>query len=235
MLLSTAEVVDSPSPDRIIMLVDSLPKAQAYEMAVAAVAEARSKMPKMSGDSAKRLEPIYDEGVFGIYFPDNYVWFQDHGIRAFTMNSLQGKTIPMWIDDPTGQEKVKNPKAKTRVTESGKQQVLIFRKVAMKGTRVRKWVVDKKTGKRVLVDKPGSYPGAPGRINRRQIGGATDSSGNKIGGQIAAGNSGVKWRHPGLAPRLFLNNALTIVAQKSGVLPIRVYVTDASWKGRISA
>lgn len=235
MLLSTAEVIDSPSPDRMIMLVADLPKEKAYLLAVQAVAEARKKMPKMSGESAKRLEPIYDEGVFGIYFPDNWVWFQDHGIRAFTMNSLQGKTIPMWIDDPTGQEKAKNPKAKTRVTESGKSQVLIFRKVAMKGTRVKKWTIDKKTGQRVLVDKPGSYPGAPGRINRRQIGGAVDSAGNKIGGQIAAGNSGVKWRHPGLAPRLFLNNALTLVAQWNGILPIRVYATDNTWKGRVSA
>lgn len=495
MLLSTAEVIDSQNPDRIIMLVDGLTKKEAFYVANQAVAEARKKMPKMSGDSAKRLEPIYDEGVFGIYFPDcvavgtrvlradwtwvpvetlsvgdaligfdesvdkqargrgrgrryktsyvtamgiearecvrvtfddgssvvstedhpwlakrypigkprewinakdlkpghslgvyfdtwttddthdggwlsgifdgeghlvysesrryaadalagtlgvtqnegpvldrmretmqsrgfpyaervrkirggkcrtlevtggfasqvnllgtlrptrllpkirhegrsmealrertvvsvdpiglhdvaimstseetyiaegmgshnTYVWFQDHGIRAFTMNSLQGKTIPMWIDDPTGQERAKNPKAKTRTTESGKQQILIFRKVAMKGTRVRKWVLDKKTGKRVLVDKPGSYPGAPGRINRRQLGGSTDASGKSNGGQIAAGNSGVKWRHPGLAPRLFLNNALTLAAQWNGILPIRVYVTDANWKGRVSA
>jgi hypothetical protein len=216
----------SQRPDRVIMLVPGLNPKFARNIANQAVKEARKKSPKCSGDSARRLQPLYGKGFFGIYFPDSVSWFQDHGIKAFTMNNLHG-VIPMWINDPTGQERQKNPKAKTRTTASGKNQVLIFRKVAAKGSRTIAYKTDPKTGMKTMSNKPASYPGAPGRIGVRQAGKPHTTSG-KVAGAIAKGNSGVKWRHPGLAPRLFLNNALTLAAQWNGILPIRVYVCDAS-------
>jgi hypothetical protein len=224
-LTSTAEMQLSNRPDRVIMLVPGLNPGRARYIANQAVREARRKMPKMTGDSARRIQPIYGKGFFGIYFPDSVVWFQDHGIRPFTMNNLQGKTIPMWIDDPTGAEKAKNPKAKTRTTASGKNQILIFRKVANKGTQTLKYKTDPKTGLKTLVSKPGSYPGAPGRIGTRESGRPSTTPG-RVAGAVARNNVGVKWRHPGLAPRLFLNNALTLAAQWNNILPIRVYIAD---------
>lgn len=189
-------------------------------------------MPKMSGASAARMQPLYGKGYFGLSWQDSYVFFQDHGIRPFTMRSLAGKTIPMWIDDPTGQERSKNPKAKVRVTQSGKTQVLIFRKAANLGQRKTKYGKDRNGNRVVISDKPASYPGAPGRIANREAG-APWTRGGKQGGQIAAGNSGVRWRHPGIAPRLFLNNALTLAAQWNGILPTRVYLADATWRSRL--
>jgi hypothetical protein len=227
MLASTAEMKLSDHPDRMIMLVPGLKMANAQIIAGQAVRQAQITSPKMSGDSARRLEPIFGNGFFGIYFPDSVSWFQDHGIRAFTMTSLQGKTVPMWIDDPTGQERQKNPKAKVRTTASGKVQILIFRKVAMKGSRKTSYKIDKRSGAKVLVTKPASFPGAPGRINRRETG-APHTRAGKVAGAIAPGNSGVKWRHPGLAPRMFLNNAMTLAAMWGGILPIRIYIADAS-------
>jgi len=232
MLLESPEMRLSENPDRMVMLVKGLNPKRARNLANQAVREARRKMPKATGESAKRLQPIYGKDYFGIYFPDSYVWFQDHGIKPFTMKSLAGKTIPMWIDDPTGAERSKNPKAKVRTTASGKTQILIFRKAANMGARIQKRKVDKKTGAVTHEDKPASYPGAPGRIGRRQAGSPYTTSG-KVAGAIATGNSGVRWRHPGLAPRLFLNNALTLTAQWNGILPIRVYATDANWSQHV--
>lgn len=194
-------------PDRIIMIVKGLSGKRARNIANAAVRECRRKMPKMSGASAARIQPIYGQGFFGIWWADSYVWFQDHGIRPFTMRALEGKTIPMWIDDPTGQERSKNPKAKVRTTMSGKIQVLIFRKA----TNV----------------------GKPGRINVREASKPNTRPG-KQGGRIAKGNNGIKWRHPGLAPRLFLNNAMTLAAQWNGILPVRVYLCDQGWRTQLS-
>lgn len=190
-------------------------------------------MPKMSGASAARLQPVYGKGYFGIAWMDSYVWFQDHGIQPFTMKNLAGKTIPMWIDDPTGKERSSNPKAKVRTTMSGKIQVLIFRRAANIGQRITKYGKDPKTGTRVIIsDRPASYPGAPGRISSRESAAPSTRAG-KSGGQIARGNGGVRWRHPGIAPRLFLNNAVTLAAQWNGILPVRVYLTDKSWRGNM--
>jgi hypothetical protein len=179
----------------------------------------------MSGDGAKRLTPVYGLGFFGIKWQDSWMWFQENGIKAFTMRSLQGKTIPMWIDDASGQERAKNPRAKTRTTASGKVQVLIFRRAAMQGERRQ---VTKKGPGGTLVSKsvPASFPGAPGRISVRESAKPYTTQG-RVAGAIARGNGGVRWRHPGLSPRFFMNNALTIAAQENGVLPIRVYATDA--------
>ena len=207
MLLEVPEMMLCETPDRIIMIVKGLSGKRARNIANAAVRECRRKMPKMSGASAARIQPIYGQGFFGIWWADSYVWFQDHGIRPFTMRSLEGKTIPMWIDDPTGQERSKNPKAKVRTTMSGKVQVLIFRKA--------------------------SNVGKPGRINVREAAKPHTRAG-KQGGRIAKGNVGVKWRHPGLAPRLFLNNAITLAAQWNGILPVRVYLCDQGWRTQLS-
>lgn len=235
MLLETQEMRLSESPDRIIMLVQGLKPNRARACALAAVREARRKMPKMSGASAARLQPLYGKGYFGIWWADSYVFFQDHGIRPFTMRNLAGKTIPMWIDDPTGRERARNPKAKVRVTASGKTQVLIFRRAANIGQRITKYGRDKVTGARIVIsDKPASYPGAPGRIAVREAPNPRTREG-KRGGQIAAGNGGVRWRHPGIAPRLFLNNAVTLSAQWNGILPTRVYLADAGWRTQMKA
>lgn len=210
------------------MLVPDLPPRRAMAIALAAVQEARKLAPKMTGESAKRLTPIFGSGYFGIYFPTSTIWFQDHGIRPFTMSSLAGKLIPMWIDDPSGMERSKNPKAKVRTTASGKTQVLIFRKAAKQGTRVSKYRTDKRTGiQHVVGDTPASYPGAPGRISTRESGKPTTTAG-RVAGAIARGNGGVRWRHPGIAPRLFLNHAMTIAAQRHGILPVRIYIADRS-------
>lgn len=189
----------SDRPDRVLLLVPGLNPGRARNIANQAVREARRKMPKATGQTAQSLQPIYGKGYFGIYFPTPIAWYQDHGIRPFTMTALEGKTIPMWVDDPTGTERAKNPKIKVRTTKSGKVQVLIFRKA--------------------------TRPGAPGRIGRRESGKPTTTSG-RVAGAIARGNVGVKWRHPGIAPRLYLNNALTLAAQWNDILPDRIYIAD---------
>lgn len=204
-LIETQEMIISSHPDRLIMLVGGLSGPRARVLANVAVREARRVMPKLSGASASRLFPLYGSGYFGLGWQDSYVWFQEQGIRPFTMTSLAGKTIPMWVDDLDGSERQKNPKAKTRMTASGKVQVLIFRKAVQ--------------------------PGAPGRIARREAGPPRTTSG-KVAGAIAKGNVGVKWRHPGLAPRLFLNHSVSFAAQQGGITPNRIYAADRTWRAR---
>lgn len=229
-LTEVQEMVISANPDRMIMLVNGLSGPRARNMANAAVREARRVMPKLSGASASRMSPVYGAGYFGVMWADQYVWFQEQGIKAFTMYSLAGKTIPMWVDDPTGTEREKNPKARTRVTLSGKVQVLIFRKAAMPGQTktVRKKVADGTFEERTV---PRSYPGAPGRIGKREAPAPFTTPG-RVAGAIARGNVGVRWRHPGLAPRKFLNHALAFAAQQGGISPERVYAADRSWRSR---
>jgi hypothetical protein len=220
----------SPHPDRLIMKVPGLSGKRARMMANEAVREARRVMPKLSGTAASRLFPLYGTGFFGVGFQDSYVWFQEQGIRPFTMFALAGKTIPMWIDDPTGEERQKNPRARTRLTLSGKTQILIFRRAAMPGTRrtVRRKVAD---GTYQEYTVPASYPGAPGRVGRREAGRPGTTPG-RSGGAVARGNIGVRWRHPGLAPRLFLNHAMSLAAQRAGIIPLRIYAADRSWRAR---
>lgn len=226
-LTETAEVVLSQRPDRIIMTVEGLSVVDARRAASQALRIARTNAPKMSGDGAKRMSTVYGEGFFGIKFQDPYMWFQENGIRAFTMKNIEGKTIPMWVDDTSGELRAKNPNIKTKINANGEQKVLIFRKVAMKGAR--KTVTRKARGgggKMETVSVPRSYPGAPGRISVRQAKAPMTTPG-KVAGAIAQGNGGVRWRHPGLSPRFFMNNAITVAAQQNAILPIRVYVTDA--------
>lgn len=229
-LLQTQEMVISPNPDRLIMLIDGLPGNRARNMANAAVREARRIMPKLTGRAASRLQPLYGSGYCGILWADSYVWFQEQGIRPFTMFSLAGKTIPMWVDDPTGTEREKNPKAPTRVTLSGKTQMLIFRRAAMPGqTRtVRRKIAD---GTYQEFTVPASYPGAPGRIGKRETSRPFTTPG-RVPGAIARGNIGVRWRHPGLAPRQFLNHSLSLAAEQGGIIPVRIYAADRGWRSR---
>lgn len=231
--MESQELQISDRPDRVIMPVPDLKPNLARAVGEAAVREARRKMPKATGASSQRLQPLYGKGFFGVRWADSYVFFQDHGIRPFTMWNLAGKTIPMWIDDPSGAERAKNPRAKTRVTASGKQQVLIFRKAARSGQRIRKFARNPQTGEMTQVsDKPASYPGAPGRIAIRESGSPNTTEG-KVAGAVARGNVGVRWRHPGLAPRLFLNNAMTLAAQWHGIMPMRIYIADQTWRARV--
>ena len=226
----TAEIRISPQPDRMIMLADGMRGPRAHRAANAAVRICRQLMPKLTGQSASRISPLYGDGFFGIRFADSYVWYQENGIRAFTMTALAGKTIPMWVSDPAGTERQRNPRAQTRVTMSGIPQVLIFRRAARIGQTktVRRKTPGGGWEERTV---PMSYPGAPGRIGVRQAGRPWTSPGAR-GGQIAPGNTGVRWRHPGLAPRRFMNRAVTLAAQQAGILPVRIYVADRYWRSR---
>jgi hypothetical protein len=160
---------------------------------------------------ASRIVPYWGRGFFGVRWVDNYTWFQEHGANPFTMNNLAGKTIPMWIKDPTGKERSKNPKAKTRVTESGITEVLIFRKAAKKGAKKTIRTADGKSRQ-----VPASYPGAPGRISIREAGKPYTRVG-KAGGAIAIGNVGVRWRNPGLMGRHFMQEGIAQAASRNGV------------------
>jgi hypothetical protein len=227
-LLQAQEIVISPRPDRMILVVDGLRGARARGLANVALREARRVMPKLTGRAASRLFPLYGSGYFGIGWQDSYAWFQEQGIRPFTMFALAGKTIPMWVDDPAGSEREKNPRAQVRTTLSGKVQVLIFRRAAMPGQR-RTLRRKKPDGSWETYTVPASYPGAPGRIGRRESAQPRTTAG-KVPGAIAKGNVGVRWRHPGLAPRQFLNHSITLAAGQSGIAPTRLYVADRGWR-----
>jgi hypothetical protein len=229
-LTEIQEMVISSSPDRLIMLVPGLSGSRARNLANAALREARRVMPRLTGGSASRMFPLYGGGYFGLGWQDSYIWFQEQGIRPFTMYSLAGKTIPMWVDDPTGTERQKNPKAKSRVTLSGKVQVLIFRRAAAQGQTK---TVSRKTAAGLPEHRqvPMHYPGAPGRIGKREAPAPFTTPG-RVAGAVARGNIGVWWRHPGLAPRKFLNHALALAAQQGGISPERLYAADRTWRAR---
>jgi hypothetical protein len=53
-----------------------------------------------------------------------------------------------------------------------------------------------------------------------------------VAGAVARGNVGTRWRHPGLAPRKFLNHSMALAAQQGGINPVRVYAADRSWRAR---
>ena len=202
----------APIPDRMVMDIEGLDEFSARPAAMDAVALAKRYAPKMSGDSASRLQPVWGKGWFGVLWEDDHVWYQEMGVRSFTMRKLAGKVIPMWLDDPTGRIARENPKAKKRTTASGKQQVLIFRRAAKIGARK----LARRGGR--LVDVPASYPGAPGRIAVREARRPWTTPG-KVGGQVAARNIGVRWRFPGLLARSFIARSLTQAAYQAG-LPV---------------
>jgi hypothetical protein len=219
------EVSYSRRPDRILVPVSAPIAVDTMSLASRAVALAVSLMPKVSGHTAATLRPVAGSGYFGIYFPDRTAWFLESGIRPFTMTSLAGKTIPMWIDDPTGVERRNNPKAKTRTTVDGRTQVLIFRRAARKGQRR---TVRRKGpgGTSKVVTVPASYPGAAGRIVRREAAPPLTSPG-KVAARIAARNVGVRWRHPGTTGRKYLNYAVTQTAWSAGLAPTEALLLDA--------
>lgn len=210
------EIKTAEDPDRIVMLID-LDVFDTEQLAEAAVSIARSRMPRVTGYMASTLQPLAGPGYFGIYFPDRKVWFMEQGTRPHTMRNLpRDKPIPMWVEDADGSQareirKHSKKPPQTRVTEDGRRQVLIFRRVAP--NKSRKTIM--RDGQPVSV--PRSYPGAPGRISAR-----------RSTGKIATGNVGVRWRHPGIAPRMFLNSALADIALANGIELVPVYLCDTT-------
>jgi hypothetical protein len=201
------------APDRMIMMLDDTHDITYTEMlANAAVQAAKDRMPKITGALSQTLTPVFGNNFFGIYFPDKKVWFLERGTRPFTMNSLAGRVIPMWVSDEDGKLAKENKKAKTRITVDGRRQTLIFRKASNKGER--KNVV--RNGK--ITSVPRSFPGAPGRIGNPR----------GSGGRIAAGNVGVRWRHPGIEGRQYLNEAMEDTADMWGILSSEVLLIDAA-------
>lgn len=204
-------------PDRLVMTVDGLSEPDAQFLAHEALTLARMAAPKVTGAGAAGMAAVWGPGFFGVRWEDDYIWFQEAGIRPFTMRSLAGKTIPMWIDDPTGEERRKNPTARVRTTASGKVQVQIFRKAAPIGSRK---TVQRNApgGQTISVEVPRSYPGAPGRIAVTEARRPWTTPG-RVGGAIARRNVGVRWRHPGLMRRSFIRQGLVVAASHHGFQP----------------
>jgi hypothetical protein len=210
-------------PNRIVAIVeDGEPTS---ELAARAVAAAQEVMPKVTGHLAGTLRPIFGSNFFGIYFPDRRIWFLEQGTRAHTMHSLAGKTVPMWIDDPSGSVRRENPKAKVRTTVDGRTQVQLFRRVGTKsGYRAWQSKVIRMTRSGVRVARY-KYPGAAGRIARREAAKPLTSAG-RTGGRIARGNVGVAWRNPGIQGRQMLNFAMTIAAEESDIDLTHLFLVD---------
>ena len=203
------------NPSKMAFVSRQLTPDDAYNGAMIAVARAQKLSPKLSGMAARSIEPVYGPGFFGLTWEVPYLWYQNEGVRPFLMRNLAGRVIPMWIDDPTGSVAEKNPKAQRRVTESGRPQVLIFRKAAPIGSR--KTVKRKGPGGKIIeVDVPRSYPGAAGRIANREAPTPYTTAG-RLGGRIAQGNIGIRWYFPGLSPRYFLQESLRQAAAELGV------------------
>lgn len=220
MPLTLPEVALAPRPNRIVLLFDET--TDSAFLAAEALELAQQRMPKVTGYGANSLLPVHGPGYFGIYFIDR-VWFLEQGISPFTMTKLHG-VIPMWIDDPTGRVRKENPKAKTRVTKDGRTQVKIFRYASKAGSR--KTVLRRgANGLLNPVTVPRSYPGAPGRIARRQPA-RPFTAASRQPGQIARGNVGVRWRHPGIVGRMFLNSAIADIALEHGIELKPLYLCD---------
>lgn len=196
-------------PGMAYALAKDLPEASAHLLAIQAASLAAWRAPKLTGDSARRIRPYWGPGFFGVRWADARVWYQESGTRARTMTSLAGKTIPMWVPDASGDLRRGDPKAKTKVAQDGRVLVLIFRRAARVGQR--KSVRRRVAGRMVSVSVPASYPGAPGRISSRDDGGRISST------HPVSGHVGVRWRHPGLAPKGFINQAVLEVAAHAGL------------------
>lgn len=200
-------------PDRIIMMMDDDYGPELMEdLSNFAVQTARDIMPKITGALSTTLRPVYGATYWGIYFPDKRSWYLEQGTNPFTMNSLAGKVIPMWVEDPDGLvAREEGPKAKRRVTADGRRQTLIFRRAARKGQRK----MAMRNGR--MIDVPMSYPGAPGRISNRLR-----------SGRIGVPNVGVRWRHPGIRARHYLNDAMDISAQNFGIMAQDLILVDSA-------
>lgn len=200
------------------MRVEGLGVREAEALATIAVAHARRNAPKLTGHAASTFVGVFGENFFGVHWTEDYVWFTEAGTRPFVMRKLAGKTIPMWLDDPTGEIKARNPKAHTRIL-SGRPQTLIFRRAAPIGQR--KLVRRERRGVTRTVDVPASYPGAPGRIARR-VAPAPENREGYRGGQVSPGNVGLRWYHPGIMARRPIEQALRLAARDGGVIAGRI-------------
>ena len=198
-------------------------------LAKIATEEAQRYAPRASGQAALRMAPIWGPGWFGIHWLDDYLFLQEMGIRPFTMHALAGRTIPMWVNDPNGEEAAKQKNPRTRTLADGRRQTLIFRRAARHGQR--KTVMRQVGGAMQRMSVPASYPGAPGRIavNRSQ---GILRAGSVIGphvnrGRILRGNVGVRWRHPGIDPAGFCARGMHLAAIRDG-LPVEgiEYLTE---------
>lgn len=212
-------------PDRLYVLAPGLNRKQTRVLARQAAAFARGISPKLSGRGAQGIKPYFGEGFFGLRWDRTYMWYQEAGINPFTMTKLAGKTIPMWIDDPTGAEHRANPKAETRITETGRRQVLIFRKVGKIGARKRVAVRDGSGRLKYWRNVPQSYPGAPGRITHRQFHETRSVTTGRIAKLVSRPHVGVRWRHPGLVGREFMQYAIQETAALARIPDRTVYAT----------
>lgn len=213
------------SPRQAVMGIPGLAVTDARDAAVRATVLARQYMPRATGGSAGTLSAIWGVGWFGVEWTHDSIWYQESGIRPFTMRSLAGKTIPMWVKDRDGEHRRKNPSIETRVREdTGETEVKIFRRAANRGQRKMAW--RQRGGRMVRVDVPMSYPGAPGRIavNRsRGIMRAGDVNPDAPNpGEIARGNVGVRWRHPGLDAGRHIMRGLSDAADEMGLTTTQV-------------
>lgn len=215
------------TPRYLYVPVPGLEKHMARLIAQDALVIARKRAPKSSGQAAQGMRSEWGQGYYGLSWQHDHLWFQEAGINPFTMRSLAGKVIPMWVDDPKGEERRKNPRIRTRRTVSGKTQVLIFRKAAPIGSR--KNVQRRVGGQEVTVNVPRSYPGAPGRIAVREAA-APDTTPGKVAGAIARGNVGVRWRHPGLASRGFMALSLHEAGREFGIQTRQAVPSDIRWR-----
>lgn len=212
-------------PDRLYVLAPGLDRAQTRPLANQSAAFARAISPKLSGRGAQGIKPYYGDGYFGVRWDRSYIWWQEQGINPFTMHKLAGKVIPMWIDDPTGSEARKNPKAKTRVTVSGRRQVLIFRKASKHGERKRVAVRDRSGRLKYWRDVPKSFPGAPGRISHREFDEVRATTTGRIATRLSRPHVGVRWRHPGVVGREFMQYAISETARMAGIEDQTIYAT----------
>lgn len=207
-------------PHQAVMGVPNLASTDARDAAARAAELTRQYLPRATGAAAGTLSAIWGPGWFGVEWVHDSLWFQEAGIRPFTMRNLAGKTIPMWVRDPDGQHRRDNPRAETRTrADTGEVEVRIFRKAAPIGQRKMEW---RQSGSQMIqVDVPASYPGAPGRIavNRSRgilrRGDVDPDAPNP--GWIAPGNVGVRWRHPGLDAGNFIARGLGDAADEMGL------------------
>ncbi len=227
--METPELILSQTPDRYVILAPTLSGKDAYRLAQQAARMARNLAPKLTGQGARDIHPISGKGFFGLIMPP-HLWIQERGMPGRTMHELAGKVIPMWIDDPTGSEAAKEPRAQRRVTASGKRQILIFRRAAKKGER--KPVRRKIAGQWTIRWTNKHWPGAPGRIALREARKPYTTPG-RTPGAVAPQNIGVWWHHPGISPRMFANHAMTTVALRRGIVPKMIYVAGPDWRGRM--
>lgn len=214
-------------PDRLYILAPGMPRRLTRILSLQAAASARLLAPKLSGEGAQGIKTYFGDGFFGVRWDRAYLWYQEQGINPFTMTKLAGKTIPMWVDDPLGEEARANPKAKRRITETGRKQVLIFRKVGKIGAR--KAVVQRDASGRIVNRRsvPQSYPGAPGRIVQRSYGFKDVQYGHtgRIARLAPRAHVGVRWRHPGIVGREWMQYSLQQVGQMAGIEDLSVHAT----------